>query len=152
MLLVGSNGTRFELAILAYEFPDIEDDVWESNWVWVRIDVVNHQGTWTSKLTMQNAELEVLSEWLVGNGSHADELELQFLEPTLSFSIQDESAAGCTLRIWFELEARARWAPWEIVPQRDLWTDLRITREDALRASEELRGELAPFPFRGRAD
>jgi hypothetical protein len=46
MKLNSSNGNSFQLRIIGYEFPDIKDDYYDSNWLMIQIDVISSEITW----------------------------------------------------------------------------------------------------------
>jgi hypothetical protein len=153
VLLVGRNGTRFELAITGYEFPAIMDDPDDSNWLMIRVDVDSEQGAWTrTDPSLMAGEVEPLARWLevVATGE-AREREFDFLEPNLAFELRAESGEEVTLRVWFELELRPPWARSQVADERDVWVDLEVTREALRRAATQLREGLRAFPPRATA-
>lgn len=156
MLFVGRNGTRFELTVVGYQFPELANNGLDSNWLDVKIDVVSDQGSWSSTdPTLLTDELESLAFWLEAiAAAQPHEPEISFLEPNLCFELRDESGESMTLRVWFELESRPIWAPAKAADARDLWVDLEVPRRSARRSASELRHHLQEFPPRAtvRAD
>lgn len=150
MLFVGRNGTRFELTVEGYQFPDHPEDGLDSNWLDIKIDVVSHQGSWSgTDPTLLTDELESLAHWLEAiAAAQPHEPEISFLEPNLCFELRDESGDNMTLRVWFELESRPIWAPAKAADARDLWVDLELPRRSARRSASELRQHLQEFPPR----
>ncbi|HVQ58821.1 MAG TPA: hypothetical protein VMS60_07935 [Solirubrobacterales bacterium] len=150
MLFVGRNGTRFELTVAGYQFPDLPDEGLDSNWLEINTDVVSPQGSWTcTDPTLLTDELESLASWLESiAAAQPHEPEISFLEPNLCFELRDETGDSMTLRIWFELESRPIWSPAKAADARDLWIDLEVPRRSARRSASELRHHLQEFPSR----
>jgi hypothetical protein len=127
------------------------DNEWDSNWLNIRIDVESERGSWNATdPSLLTGDVEGLARWLdaVAEG-RAQEREIDFLEPNLSFELRDESDGGVTLRVWFELESRPSWAPADGASARDLWVDLDVSKRDVRRSASELREHLQTFPPRG---
>ena len=149
MLLEGRNGHRLELTLTGYEFPAIEDDRWDSNWLHIRIAATSDRGSWTaSHPSLLTSEAASLADWLDAIAESRDMgPELEFTEPNLAFELV-AGADRVRLRAWFELELRPGWASWEEVPQRDLCVDLDVARSDLRAAAEAIRAQLAALPPR----
>ena len=66
MKLENSKGECFKLEIFGYEFPNILDDKWDSNWLEIGIEVKHSEkGTWTaSRPCLLTFEVERLIKWL----------------------------------------------------------------------------------------
>lgn len=150
MLFVGRNGTRFELTVVGYQYPELADDGLDSNWLEIQIDVESHRGSWSCiDPTLLTDEIESLASWLEAiAAAQPHEPEVSFLEPNLCFELRDESGETLTLRVWFELESRPIWAPANGANARDLWVDLEVPRRTARRSASELRHHLQEFPSR----
>lgn len=156
MLFVGTSGTRFELTVVDYQFPDLHEEGLDSNWLEIKLDVVSPQGSWSNTdPTLLTDELESLASWLEAiAAAQPHDPEISFLEPNLCFELRDEAADNLTLRVWFELESRPVWAPAKAADARDLWVDLEVPRRSTRRAASALRRHLQEFPPRAavRAD
>jgi len=142
--LTGRNDNSLALTILGYQFPD-SDDYFDANWLVVRADVRNDDGSWSATspclLTSNVAELASWLEAPVG--------ELEFMEPNLAFeclALDDDTA---DLRVWFELEFRPEWAENRVAGQRDLSANLTVSRAELADAAAGLRRQLAAYPPRG---
>jgi hypothetical protein len=150
MRLVGANGDQVELDIAGYQFPDIADEQWDSNWLNITTTATVDHRSWTSRdpslLTM---EVEELARWLeaVADGKEVDR-ELEFMEPNLAFQLDGISGAEIHLRVWFECESRPVWKPNPVADARDLAATLSVTATELGRAAEDLRGQLERFPTR----
>jgi hypothetical protein len=150
MLFVGTNGARFELTVVGYQFPDLHDEGLDSNWLEIEIEVVSPRGSWScTDPTLLTDEIESLASWLEAiAAAQPHEPEISFLEPNLCFELREETGENLTLRVWFELESRPVWAPAKAADARDLWVDLELPRRNARRAVSELRDHLQEFPPR----
>jgi hypothetical protein len=149
--LGGSGGDSFELEIVGYQFPEIADDEWDSNWLLIRTRASTTGGAWTSvDPGLLTGEVAGLAAWLQGIavGSEA-EAELSFVEPNLEFELVERQEERARVRVWFEQESRPAWAPRARVGERDVCVDLAVSRGDLRRAAEDLQEELRRFPRRG---
>ena len=143
MFLEGVNGSlRFRL--LRYEFPEINDDKWDSNWLLVFGEGHIDGRRWRFESPcLSTAEVGALADWLhkVANGEEVGEID--FIEPNLKFDLIGSSHA----RVSFALEAAPPW-----VDGCDL--DNRIGFEIPIgpqlaEAAANLRSQLEAFPVRG---
>lgn len=125
MVLTGRNDA-VELRVDGYEFPDIENDEWDSNWLNVRTSVEMERGTWSSlNPSLLTHDVSELADWLNGIAEGRDvDRELDFLDPNLAFELWEGGSYLVTLRVYFELESRPPWAPSALAGERDLWVDL----------------------------
>jgi hypothetical protein len=95
MHLSGTNGDRVELDIAGYQFPDIADEQWDSNWLNITTTATVDHRSWTSHhpslLTM---EIEELAWWLEAVAdARAIDSQLEFMEPNLAFQLDEISGA-----------------------------------------------------------
>jgi hypothetical protein len=148
--LIGANGNEFELTVAGYQFPNIEDDRWDSNWLHVAIDVRTDNGSWTSTdPSLLTSDVERLASWLDSVAAdRTDVSEISFLEPNLSFGLHSQAGDTLTIRVWFELESRPAWAEKRFVGDRDFFIDIESTSGDIARASKDLRQQRQEFPPR----
>ena len=114
MLLAGRNGDQFELNLLGYQFPKIEDDEWDSNWLKIRISATNERGSWTATdSSLVTREVMLLADWLqaIADRNEAG-TELEFTERiSPSNSLRPNEASGYALvraRIETAVGARRR--------------------------------------------
>ena len=149
--LVGSCGDRLELTVVGYQFPTVEHDRWDSNWLNIKISAKNDRGSWSATdASLLTDEVEDLAGWFEAIAERRQAAtELEFTEPNLSFELI-QADGRVRLRTWFELELRPRWAPWREFPARDLYVDLDADERDLLAAAESLRVQLREFPPRAR--
>ncbi len=146
MILEGTNGRRLELTLVAYEFPEIEDDRWDSNWLVVRISAADDTDSWTAEdPCLLTWEVDELADWLDAVAEPpATVADLEFTEPNLMFERIEADGAAC-VRVWFE---NAFCAP-EIPPDDDLLIDFAVAPAAFRAAAASLRAQRQRFPRRG---
>jgi hypothetical protein len=146
MLLKGGDGSEVELRLTRYQFPEIEDDHWDSNWLMVALRVQSPQGSWhTEDPALLTWEVRDLANWFEAlANTQQEERELVFLEPCLGFRVTKQTADTVNLQVRLGHEFRPPWF--------DSWQKARVTLalspDDLRLAAESLREELARFPIR----
>jgi len=150
MMLSGSNGSVFELDVIGYQFPTLETEEYDSNWLRIGIHAIHPKGHWRSvDPSLLTYELEHLARWFdsIGRGEPVQPDE-RFTEPNLSFRLVEGGPEGKVLRVYFELESRPGWARAEKAPAEDLWVEFPLAEIDLSSAARDLRAALARFPQR----
>lgn len=146
MLLKGADGSEIEVRLTRYQFPEIEDDHWDSNWLMVALRVQAPQGSWHTEdpalLTWEVRDLVNWFEALVNN--HQEDPSLVFLEPCLGFGVTKQTADTVKLQVRLGHEFRPPW----LDSQKKARVMLTLSRDDLRLAAESLREELARFPIR----
>jgi len=142
------DGQSLELRILGYQFPDLETEDYDSNWLNIEGKVAHVRGSWQfcdpCLLTYEASEL---ADWLDALASDPCSGTLTFIEPNLSFRSL-ESPAGTRLRVYFELEARPPWAPFDVGDEGQCWIDLPVSTSELRLAGAALRDQLTVYPQR----
>ena len=144
-----SKNARLELNIVGYEFPELENEPYDSDWLNITIRVEHPRGSWTSTdPSLLTDEVERLAEWLeaVADGQSVD-VEASFLEPNLNFVLVDSDGAK-KVRVYFELESRPSWAAASWAGLADLWVEFAVVPEVLRSAAASLRSQLKRFPPR----
>jgi len=147
-----SSGSGFKLEILGYQFPHLETEEYDSNWLIIKTNVTHPERSWTSRgpdlLTYEIAEL---ADWLVGiaHGQAVNPV-LRFIEPNLEFRLLDLEPTRQLLRIYFELESRPDWASQDKGIMEDLWVEFPIPELDLEEAVRSLRQQLSKYPQRAK--
>jgi len=147
MLLSGEDSNRIELTVVGYQFPSVENEEYDSDWLSITIRVNHPRGTWTSTDScLLTWEVARLAEWLaaIANGDDAVDEE-DFIEPNLRFQLLDNRSR---LRVYFELECRPSWAPSDGAEMNDLWVDLNVNAQELRNAASSLHAALERFPIR----
>src|SRR5438128_6537496 len=148
MLLSGPLATEFEMNVVGYQFPHLENAEYDSDWLNIKIRVQLAQGSWTATdPSLLTWELASLAEWLesIAEGKPVA-LEESFLEPNLRFELSEGETKR--LRVYFELESRPAWAPYDGAGMDDLWAELIVKPEELRQAAASLRDDLNRFPIR----
>jgi hypothetical protein len=149
MRLVGRDGA-LELTLVGYQFPHFATVPWDSNWLNVRVRVQHPRGNWTAQdpclLTSDVAEL---ADWLDAVAARREEdAEHGFMEPNLLFRSGTDAEEHRFVRVYFELELRPTWAPFDGTPMEDLFLDFPAEPSQLANAAQSLREQLARYPQR----
>lgn len=136
------------IGIEDYQFPEIADDEWDSNWLIVTGDALLGGKSWTFRdPCLTTFEMERLADWLdqVSSGK-VEKAFCGFTELNLDF----ERVSDVAVRIAFSLEALPPWS------KRDgefgeVSFDVPIDGRLGAAASS-LRAFLTRFPIRARDD
>lgn len=150
MKLYNSEGEYLNLSIQAYQFPENTDCYWDANWLTIKGEVQLGKKVWSFQdPCMLSFEALRLLDWLnsVSLGTPKEQ-EICFLEPNLEFEITDENK----LRIYFELESRPSWAPYDAAGMGDLFLDLELHHEMLKTAINVWRTQLSAYPVRALHD
>lgn len=143
----GTTGS-LRIGVERYQFPDIVDDEWDSNWLIVSGEADLDGRSWSFREPcLTTFEVEHLADWLdrVVAGQAAQPI-CGFTEPNLEF----ERISAEAVRITFWLEALPHWAK----PDSDLGDiGFEVPISDALSTTATcLRSILSRFPIRARND
>lgn len=143
MCLEGANGS-LRLRLVRYEFPEIKDDKWDSNWLVVFGEAYIDGRRWRFECPcLGTIEVGALAEWLhnVANGDEVDEID--FIEPNLEFGL----LARSHVRVSFALESAPPWVDGYDLDNR-IGFDVTIGPHLA-KAAADLKCQLDVFPVRG---
>ena len=150
MKLSGSDGQSFELTILGYQFPNMNTEDFDSNWLIIQLDVHHPKGHWRSRdPCLLTYEVERLANFLeqVSRNEKVD-AEEHFIEPNLKFRLLTPGSKDEKMRIYFELECRPSWAPSDTVGMEDLWVEFPVLEINLELAAQSLRDQLSIYPQR----
>ena len=150
MLLEGREGNALELGIVGYQFPAVDRDPWDSNWLLVAVRVVSTEGSWeVVDPCLTTWEAKHLVAWLV-QAAARDPMAapMTFTEPNLTFTAKAAARSPALVQVLacFQLELRP---PWLRRPTERLCVDLEVERPDLARAAASLLSDLVRFPQRG---
>ena len=151
MKLQAESGDAFEFAVLRYEFPDITEDRWDSNWLVVSGHVRSGEQVWQFvEPCVTTFELAELAEWLgaLGSGPQRD-AEYAFTEPHLKFSYVVDPEPR--LRVRFAHKIAPPWLTEFARKALGFHLEFPISEVDAQAVIEDLRRTLIEFPIRGGA-
>jgi hypothetical protein len=148
MLLRGNNNTEFEMKVVGYQFPHLEHEKYDSDWLNLSIRVKLPKGSWTAvDPCLLTWELAGLTDWLesIADGKPVDSEE-SFMEPNLRFELIENEPKK--LKVYFELESRPSWAPYDGAGMDDMCAEFEINKEELRDAAASLREDLKQFPTR----
>jgi hypothetical protein len=155
MRLENASGEFFQLKILDYEFPELIDDEYDSNWLMIGVEA-NHikKGVWTAAdPSLLTFEVEKLISWLreLRDDYTQAQSTLDFWEPNLTFKLLIEKN-NPIIRVVFDYETRPDWSrkKYREGPLEDLWCDFPIVENDLNEAISSLRTQLEKYPERAR--
>ncbi|MEY3233462.1 hypothetical protein [Aquidulcibacter sp.] len=146
VLLEGTNGS-LRLRLVRYEFPEIIDDKWDSNWLVVfgegHIDGLRWR---FESPCLTTVEVGALADWLhkVANGEEVD--EIGFMEPHLEFDLIGRSH----VRVSFAMEAAPTWVDGCDLDNK-IGFDISIGPHLA-KAAADLRSQFQVFRVRGMGE
>jgi hypothetical protein len=149
MKLASKDGHLFEMRILQYQFPHMETEDYDSNWLIIEGEVIHPKGSWHFRdPCLLTYEAERLASWMdaVAGGKPLPAI-CDFMEPTLEFRAIF-SAQRPVLRVYFELEARPEWASNERPGKEDIWVEFPFEELNLRSIAREWRGELSAYPQR----
>jgi len=151
MKLIGKNGSSIELSVVGYQFPELENEEYDSNWLNVHISVTHPKGSWASSdPSLLTYELRELGLWLEAISEKPNEpSELSFVEPNLSLRYLT-SEPGRVLRVYFELESRPNWAETDGAGMEDLWIDVPFDNEAFHDAADAIADDCKRYSQRAR--
>jgi len=135
----------FELSIAGYEYPNAVTELYDSNWLIIKISVSDSQGTWNvTEPCLLTYDVSRLANWLEKiDSENFQEVECDFLEPVLSFRVIDDNGKK-VLHIRFMLEAIPDWAH----GQDEYSIEFTLSELNLKSASENLRKQLEKYPQR----
>ena len=148
MELEANNDCSFTMTLVGYQFPDLEDVDYDSNWLNVRISVNRQGGDWsTSDPALLTYEVESLIKWLrAASARQYDERDLVFMEPCLSFHLSPAVGDPDKLLIELSHEFRPPWASEDTDKGYEI--AFSLTSIYLLRAAESLENQLRQYPQR----
>ena len=149
MRITSAAGDEFQLVIVRYQFPDVHEDRWESNWLIVNGTVAAAGEKWVfTEPCVTTFELADLADWLdelVTNGTEPSAFE--FTEPNLKFTyVPSRRAVQLTLAhesapaSMSELERRA-----------GVTVEFPLSGQQTESFAAEIRQALHEYPIRGGA-
>jgi hypothetical protein len=151
MRLKANSGNGLELIILRYQFPDVHEDRWDSNWLVLSGKVSTSDGnSWHfTEPAVTTFELADLADWLRDVALRENTFEeFEFTEPNLAFFVANDPVP--TLRVRLAHESAP---PWATDQERlsGVFVDFPLEEADVAVAADELRDALNDFPIRGGA-
>jgi len=136
-------GQRFEMSLVAYQFPSNDED----NWLIAATQVQSREGSYsTSDPSLQTWEVAELAMWLENVALDVEQsLEQEFVEPNLRFHHAGTRDDEVTIRVTLGYESRPPWA--DLRDEFEL--EMTVSHVQCSEAGASLREELRRFPARG---
>ena len=148
MIFNGVDNQTVELKITNYQYPDIVDGDWDSNWLNIYLKVVSKVGHWqTVDPSLTTWEVKRLIIWFdtLSNDTQPDSNEIGFTEPNLSFELFERFDAKTKIfKIKFDLEFR----PQSATDDREYFVEFIADNVELKRITSELKNELDKYPER----
>lgn len=142
--LFEGEGSFFRMTIVQYQFPQIENDKWDSNWLIVEGLVSLNGKEWTFKdPCITTFEVARLADWLDAQAKGAAQRDFcAFTEPNLEFERHSDNS----IRVRFSHESSP---PWSMPNFGDKNCGFDIPLKGQLSViADQLRRQLARFPQR----
>ncbi len=147
MIFKGINNQTVEFKITNYQFPEITDCEYDSNWLLVYLKVKSDYGNWeTIDPSLLVRDLKDIIEWFeqLSNDIETDSDSLVFMEPNLEFELIKNQSDLKTVRIIFDLESR----PQNANDDKEYYVDCEMDNAELKKVAKELKKELESFPER----
>ncbi len=100
------------MSVVGYQFPALEHEEYDSNWLIIRIDVRHPLGSWSSTdPSLLTYEVAALADWLEGiSAGSRPKPDQWFTEPCLEFHLKSDHNGLEFLAVNFSHEFRPPWA------------------------------------------
>jgi len=151
MILTSGKDEEFEMTVAGYEFPHLEHEPFDADWLDVHVNVIHSRGAWSKNYPcVLTWELAGLAEWLESIAeTNPPYSERRFMEPELRFEWFGEGMN--TLRVHLHYSLRPSWSPYHGPnEEKDLYVQFTLTPDNLSQATTSLRGEIKQFPVRVR--
>ncbi len=137
----------FELLIVGYQFPELAEAEYDSNWLNVKITARHPEGDWSAvDPALLTYEVSELADWLRAAGAGRLETRaMAFLEPCLSFKVR--SGIERTDELELELAHEFR-PPWAKDIDQSATMLFPLNEIDLTSAAYSLEHQLANYPQR----
>lgn len=148
MIFEGIDNQSVELKITNYQYPDITDGDWDSNWLNIYLNVKSKFGHWQivdPSLTTWDVQRLIFwfDSFLLNTLPESN--DIGFTEPNLSFELLDGfNKDNKTFRIKFDLEFR----PQSATDDKEYFVDFIADNFELKRIVNELKKELDKYPER----
>ena len=94
MLFKNDVFTELKMSVEGYQFPALENEPWDADWLNIKIQVKHPKGNWkATDPCLLTFELKWLIEWFekICEGEKAD-AQIYFTEPCLEFEVLEDRA------------------------------------------------------------
>ena len=150
MRITSASGDEFLLVIVRYQFPDVHEDRWDSNWLIVNGTVAAAGEKWVfTEPCVTTFELADLADWLdelAANGSEPSAFE--FTEPNLKFTYVPRPRPAVQLTLAHE-SAPASLS--DVERRNGVTVEFPLSVQQTATFAAEIRQALHEYPIRGGA-
>ena len=154
MKFVSSDNYFFELLIQGYQFPKNSNDYWDSNWLFIQINVSANSGSWSYvDACLVTFEIERLADWLDSlSAGDFRKPSLFFTENVLEFHIVEDSDNVRCLRVLCRdfVPENCPKVTARLIARDELCIDFELSEIDLGAAANDLRRQLEVFPQRAK--
>jgi hypothetical protein len=150
MRITSASGEEFQLVIVRYQFPDVHEDRWESNWLIVNGTVAAAGEKWAfTAPCVTTFELADLADWLDGLAANGTEPSaFEFTEPNLKFAYVPWPRRAVQLTLAHE-SAPASMS--ELQRRAGVTVEFPLSVQQTETFAAEIRQALSDYPIRGGA-
>jgi hypothetical protein len=148
MRLSLGNNYAFNMQLVGYQFPELANVPYDSNWLNVRIDIQHPDGNWTAvDPALLTYEAQRLADWLRNLAAgRRDQGDICFLEPCLEFDVVASEGSSEALKVILAQEFRPPW--FTSVDNEEFELTFPLVAIALLDAAEQLEADLARYPQR----
>jgi hypothetical protein len=145
-----SNGISFKLKIEGYQYPELLNEYWDSNWLHINIAINHPKGNWmATDPSLTTFEIKRLSKWLEDVYHQTNKISsCGFTEPYIEFEIIKNKRSQNFLRIYLERMYLPTWGTSKGIGFKSFWIEFPLDEINLLDASKDLNLELESFPQR----
>ena len=140
--------SRFELKILRYEFPRIEQDKWDSNWLMIEVVASNQDGSFYGVapclLTWEVKRLIAWLKELKSIGKVTDEFSSMEDQVVFHFDTQTHRLKVFLYHRWRQVKLLGKFAD----DLYEIWLEFPLSELNLGLAIHQLETQLAQFPER----
>jgi hypothetical protein len=148
--ITSPSGDEFQMVIVRYQFPDVHEDRWDSNWLIVNGSVSAGGEKWRfTDPCVTTFELADLADWLdelADDGSQPSAFE--FTEPNLKFGYTPWPERAVQLTFAHESAPPTRS---EVERRNGITVEFPLSGSQATALAVEIRQALTDYPIRGGA-
>ena len=150
MKITSASGDEFQLVIVRYQFPDVHEDRWDSNWLIVNGTVSARGEKWRfTDPCVTTFELADLADWLDELARDGDQPSgFEFTEPNLKFTYTPWPQRAVQLTFAHE---SAPPALSEVERRTGVTVEFPMSGSQAAALALEIRRALTDYPIRGGA-
>ncbi|MER6152189.1 WapI family immunity protein [Streptomyces hirsutus] len=160
-MLLSDHASSVELRPLSYQFPVVQGDSYDDNWLVISGTVATPEGSWSfTDPCLLTQEARQVSAWLRAVASGALEVtgpdaegrlspDTWFIEPVLAISLAARTDRGAVIRVHLSLEAAPPWLQGD--DGADIYqyfVELRVDAAALLHEADQWDFALNSFPTR----